>query len=231
VKVLRAFTPSGLPACHRQRAALHRTLRRFALRLAALSSALTCGISARDFFTIGLDLGGIIEHANMLHRGANKGGHAMNRRKSRRSQAWELLLAAMHAEDEAVACVHELDPAVALATACSVEETLAIIWEVEQEEMRRRRDPRKVMCITDRHRRELRCALASVPHGVQPDPVAEREALCILKELPPDRAWWVSRTVVRYVEFRFRCSKPSSGDRKSDQNTDMDDIRHAAARL
>jgi hypothetical protein len=30
--------------------------------------------AARDFFTIALDLGGIIEHANMLHRGANKGG-------------------------------------------------------------------------------------------------------------------------------------------------------------
>jgi hypothetical protein len=31
-------------------------------------------ISARDFFTIVLDLGGIIDHANMLHRGANKRG-------------------------------------------------------------------------------------------------------------------------------------------------------------
>jgi hypothetical protein len=111
------------------------------LRLAALSSALTCGISARDFFTIALDLGGIIEHANMLHRGANK-GRACNEPQEKSSIAtWELLLAATHAEDEAVACVHELDPAVALATACSVEETLAIIWEAEQEEMRRRRDP------------------------------------------------------------------------------------------
>ena len=137
----------------------------------------------------------------------------MRRRKSRQSQAWELLLAAMHAEDEAVACVHELDLAVALATACSVEQTLAIIWEAEQEEMRRRRDPRKVMCITDRQRRELRCALASVPHGVHPDSTVERQVLCILEELPPDRAWWVSHIVVRYAQFRM---SQLSADSKSE---------------
>jgi hypothetical protein len=47
----------------------------------------------------------------------------------------------MRAEDGAVAYLHEFDPAVALATACSAERTLAIKWEAEQEEMRRRRDP------------------------------------------------------------------------------------------
>ena len=70
----------------------------------------------------------------------------MRRRKSRQSQAREkLLLAAMRAEDEAVAHLHSFDPAVAFATACSVEQALAIRWEAEQEEMRRRGDPRKVM--------------------------------------------------------------------------------------
>ena len=156
--------------------------------------------------------------------------HPMPEVRRRRSKQEELLYAAMRAEDEAVACVHELDPAVALATACCVEQTLLIIWEAEQEEMRRRRDPRKVMCITDRRRRELRCALASVPHGVHPDPAVERQVLCILKQLPPDRAWWVSHTVVRHGDTQFQMSQLSA-DRKSDQNTDMDDSRHAAARL
>ena len=62
-----------------------------------------------------------------------------------RKQREKLLLAAMRAEDDAVAYLHKFDPAVAFATACSVERTLAIEWEAEQEEMRRRRDPRKVM--------------------------------------------------------------------------------------
>src|SRR5215510_11349025 len=69
-------------------------------------------------------------------------GAQPERRKSRQAQAREtLLLAAMRAEDAAVAYLHKFDPAVALATACSVERTLAIKWEAEQEEMRRRRDP------------------------------------------------------------------------------------------
>ena len=153
----------------------------------------------------------------------------MRRRKSRQSQAQEkLLYAAMRAEDEAVACVHELDPAVALATACSVEQILAIDWEAEQEEIRRRGDPRRVMCISRIRVRELDAALASLPHGVHPDPAAECHLLQIVKDLPPDRAWWVAHLVVRYAQFRM---SQLSADRKSDQNTDMDDSRHAAARL
>src|SRR5262249_17191634 len=51
-------------------------------------------------------------------------GAQPERRKSRQAQAREkLLLAAMRAEDEAVAYLHKLDPAVALATACSVAQT------------------------------------------------------------------------------------------------------------
>ena len=33
-----------------------------------------CAISARDSFTLLLDLGGIVERANVLHKGANKRG-------------------------------------------------------------------------------------------------------------------------------------------------------------
>ena len=93
------------------------------------------------------------------------------RKKTRRSHQRErLLYAAIHAEDEAVEYLHKLDPAVALATACSVEQTLAIKWETKQEEMRQRGDPRKVMCITDRHWSELHFALARVPPEFTPTP-------------------------------------------------------------
>jgi hypothetical protein len=110
----------------------------------------------------------------------------------------------MRAEDAAVAYLHKFDPAVALATACSVEHILAIKWGAEQEEMRRRRDPRKVICITDRQRSELDCASARIPQGVYPDAAAEHQLLRILKDLPPDRAWWVSHLVVRLKTTSFK---------------------------
>src|ERR1700741_3568145 len=121
------------------------------------------------------------------------------RKKISQSQQRERLWAAsMRAEDDAVAYLYEFDPAVAFATACSVEQTLGIKWETEQEEMRRRRDPRKVMEISSRRLRELDAARAGLPQGVHPDPAAERHLLQIFKGLPPDRAWWVSHLVVRY---------------------------------
>ena len=135
----------------------------------------------------------------------------MRRRKSRQSQARErLLLAAMRAEDDAVEYLHKFDPAVAFATACGVEQILAIKWEAEQEEMRRRRDPRKVICISSTRVRELDVALARVPQGVYPDAAAERQLLHILKDLPPDRAWWVSHKVVRYQDVQFQMSQLSA---------------------
>jgi len=135
----------------------------------------------------------------------------MKHRKSCQSQAREkLLLAAMRAEDDAVAYLHKFDPAIALATACSVEQTLAIKWETEQEEMRRRRDPRKVMCISSTRVRELDVALARLPQGVDPDAAAAHRLLQILNDLPPDRAWWVSHLVVRYQDAQFRRSQLSA---------------------
>jgi hypothetical protein len=126
------------------------------------------------------------------------------RRNSRQAQARERLWgASMRAEDDAVAYLYDFDPAVAFATACGVERTLAIKWEAIQEEMRRRRDPRKVMEISSTRVRELDAALASLPQGVYPDAAAERHLLQILKDLPPDRAWWVSHLVVRYQDAQF----------------------------
>jgi hypothetical protein len=126
------------------------------------------------------------------------------RRKSRQAQARERLWrASMRAEDEAVAHLHSFHPAVAFATACSVEQALAIDWEAEQEKMRRRRDPRKVMEISSTRVRELNVTLARLPQGVHPDIAAEQQLLQILKDLPRDRAWWVARTVVRYQDAQF----------------------------
>ena len=80
------------------------------------------------------------------------------RKKTRQSQQRERLWhASLRAEDAAVAYLHEFDPAVAFATACSVERTLAIEWETEQEEMRRRRDPRKVMEISSTTSERTEC--------------------------------------------------------------------------
>jgi hypothetical protein len=137
-------------------------------------------------------------------------GAQPERKKSRRAQAREkLLLGAMSAEDEAVAHLHKFDPAVAFATACSVERTLAIKWETKQEEMRRRRDARKVMPISDTRLSELHYALARLPF--HPDADAERHLLQILKDLPPDRAWWVSHLVMRYQDVQFQRSQLPPG--------------------
>jgi hypothetical protein len=195
-----------------------------------------CGTSARDFFTNVLDLSLIVERAWRSIGEATKRGHAMSRRKSRQSQARErLLLAAMRAEDDAVEYLHKLDPAVALATACSVEQTLAITWQAEQEEMRRQGDPRKVMCITAGRWSDLYSALGRVPQGVCANADAQYQLLQILKDLPPDRAWWVSHLVVRYEDHQFQLSKSRSTEVHVDQSIDMaiqipDTMRRAAAR-
>jgi hypothetical protein len=155
-------------------------------------------------------------------------------KKTRRSQQRERLRhASLRAEDAAVAYLHEFDPAVALATACSVEQALAIDWEVEQEEMRRRRDPRKVMAISSARVRELDVALASLPKGVRPDVAAEQQLLQILSDLPPDRAWWVSHLVVRYENVQFQPQPPPTEGRL-DQAIETaipipDAVRRAAA--
>ena len=159
---------------------------------------------ARDFFTKVLGLSVIV--GMQAPRGAQDWEEYMKaeRKQTRRSQQRERLWhASLCAEDAAVAYLHEFDPAVAFATACSVERTLGIKWEAEQEEMRRRRDPCKVMEIGSTRVRELDVALARMPQAVHPDPAAERHLLQIFKDLPPDRAWWVARTVVRYQDAQF----------------------------
>ena len=137
------------------------------------------------------------------------------RKKTCRSQQRERLWhASLRAEDAAVAYLHEFDPAVAFATACSVERTLGIEWEAEQEEMRRRRDPRKVMEISSTRVRELNVTLARLPQGVHPDIAAERHLLQILKDLPRDRAWWVHTqlSAIRMLNFICRNYRLTAGN-------------------
>jgi hypothetical protein len=129
------------------------------------------------------------------------------RRRNQSQERERLWHASLRAEDAAVAYHHEFDPAVAFATACSVERTLGIKWEAEQEEIRRRRDPRKVMEISSTRVRDLNVTLARLPQGVHPDITAEQQLLQILKDLPRDRAWWIARTVVRYQDAQFRMSQ------------------------
>ena len=133
--------------------------------------------SARDFFTKVLGFSVIVDYARRTQSLGNGARDESRTQGTHQSQQRErLLYAAIHAEDEAVEYLHKLDPAVALATACSVEQTLAIKWETKQEEMQQRGDPRKVMCITDRHWSELHFALARVPPGVHPDTAAEPDS-------------------------------------------------------
>jgi hypothetical protein len=162
-------------------------------------------VSARDFFTIAKGLGAILEHTRRTKRLQIGGFHMkVESKKAHQSQQRERLWhASLRAEDAAVAYLHEFDPAVAFATACSVERTLGIKWGAEQEEMRRRRDPHKVMEISSTRVRELNVALARLPQGVHPDIAAERHLLQIVKDLPPDRASWVSHQVVRYQDAQF----------------------------
>jgi len=153
------------------------------------------------------------------------------RKKTDQSQERERLWgASLRAEDDAVAYLYEFDPAVAFATACVVERALAIEWETEQEEMRRRRDPRKVMEISSTRVRELDAVLASLPQGVRPDPAAEQQLLQILKGLPPDRAWWIARTVVRYQNGQFQADCEQRAEVPISEVELPEAIRPAAAR-
>jgi len=153
-----------------------------------------------------------------------------DRKKTHQSQRERIWGASMRAEDDSIAHLHQFDPAVAFATACVVERTLAVAWEAEQEEMRRRRDPRKVMEIGSTRVQELDVAIAGLPQGVHPDPAAERHLLQILKDLPPDRAWWIARTVVRYQNGQFQADCEQRADVPISEVELPEAIRPAAAR-
>jgi hypothetical protein len=90
-------------------------------------------------------------------------------------------------------------------------------------------------CINAGRVKKLDIALASLPQGVHPDPAAERHLLQLLKDLPPDRAWWVSHLVVRYQDVQFQRSQLPPSECHLDQSIDSipipDSILRAVARL
>jgi hypothetical protein len=71
--------------------------------------------------------------------------------------------------------------------------------------------------------------------GFTPTPPLNTNSCKISKDLPPDRAWWVSHLVVRYEDHQFQLSKNRSTACRLDQSIDMaiqipDTILRAAAR-
>jgi hypothetical protein len=146
-------------------------------------------------------------------------------RRSKQSRKMDELFARFDAEDRALAYLTKFTAEVALATALSVEQSLAITWEEEQREMIRRDDPREVFQIRSYHMKELDAALAKIPPGVQSSDDAERHLLNLLSSFPPDQAWFVARKVARWEAtdwYRSRCHVASAGaqqmqtlDRKS----------------
>ena len=135
-----------------------------------------------------------------------------------RSKQPDEILAKLHAEDDAVRRLEYLDPAVALATARNVERALANRWAAEQEEMIRRGDPREVLCMTERDKRNLDHAVARVRPDIQSDAAAEQHVIRLLAKLSPDEAWWVAHLVADFEEAKFESLKLSSTECRPGQN-------------
>ena len=136
---------------------------------------------------------------------------------SKESHEMKRLVARIRAEDGAVSYLGQFPPEVAFVIARNVEKTLAIKWEAEQEEMIRRDDPREVLCMTDRDKRNLNYAVASIPPDIQSDATAERQVIRLLANLSPDCAWWVAHLVADYEESKYERSKRSPTECKPDR--------------
>ena len=134
------------------------------------------------------------------------------------SSSKESLVARIRAEYDAVEYLSKLPPGVALVVARNVEKTLAITWEAEQEEMIRRGDPREVLCMTDRDKRNLDDAVARIPPDAQSDAAAEQHVIRLLANLSLDCAWWVAHLVSDFEEAKFESSKLSSTECMPGQN-------------
>lgn len=136
---------------------------------------------------------------------------------SKESREMKKLGARIRAEDDAVRYLGKLSPEVAFVVSRNVEMTLAGRWEVEQEEMIQRGDPREVLCMTDRDKRNLNYAVARMPN-VRTDVAAEQHVIRLLANLSPDGAWWVAHLVADFEEAKFESSKLSSTECSPGQN-------------
>ena len=125
-------------------------------------------------------------------------------RRSKQSRAVDEVIAHFEAEDRAVAYLGKFPPQVALATALSVELSLATSWEDEQSEMMRRDDPREVYRITDDKLQSVKAAFAAIPANVRPDDNAEQYIIDLLADFPLDRAWLVAHKIASWAAFYAR---------------------------
>jgi hypothetical protein len=116
-------------------------------------------------------------------------------RRPKQSREMDERFARFEAEDRALAYLTKFTAEVALATARSVELSLATSWEGEQREMIRQGDPRVVFRITPNDMQKLHDALAEIPPGVKSNEDAERHLFDLLSGFPPDQAWLVAHKV------------------------------------
>jgi hypothetical protein len=125
-------------------------------------------------------------------------------RHSKQSRQMDEVFARLEAEDRAVVYLGKFPPQVALATALSVELSLATSWEEEQNERIRQRDPRDAVQIMPSDMQQLNAALDKIPPNIRSDAVAEQHVIDLLADFPPDRAWWIAHKVAKWAEFDAR---------------------------
>jgi hypothetical protein len=113
-------------------------------------------------------------------------------------------LASAVAEDRAVVFLGKFPWPIAHAIALRVELSLALKWKREQDEMLRRRDPRKVFQIFAEDFQKLHRALAEIPPAGWSTGAEEENILDLFAALPSDRAWWTARRVVTWIAFKVQ---------------------------
>jgi hypothetical protein len=124
------------------------------------------------------------------------------RRKSKRQQEQDRILERLAAEDRAVdyLCTNfARETAAVIAT--RVECSLAEKWEAEQEEMRWRRDPRKVFQISKEEVQEVRSAFSKIALATT-NSEAEQRVYELLKNFHSDEAWFIVKKAARYLRYR-----------------------------
>src|ERR1035437_3581160 len=130
-------------------------------------------------------------------------------RRSSKSPQLDEVLARLEAEDRAVVYLGKLPPQVALATALSVELSLATSWEEEQNE--RFLQPREVVGIMPSDMQQLNAALDKIPPNIRSEAAAEQHVFDLLMDFPPDHAWWIAHKIAKWAEFDARMKHPELG--------------------
>ncbi len=96
-------------------------------------------------------------------------------------------------------------PQIAAVIATRIEYVLAEKWEAEQEEMRSRKDPRKVFQISKQEMQRVRAAFSKIELDTF-NPEAEQHVHELLKNFHSDEAWFIFKKVAEYVRARARSS-------------------------